>query len=288
VEPLLDQFGVLSQLSEAVGERHTGMWIEWAGPRRFEPFGGDAAGPWQGFQVWRADFDAILLERARGLGVLVNQGCRVTGVLRQDGVLRGVRTSAGPIVARMVVDATGAARWLCRALGIASPAHSPRLFARYGYVQGSCPARDTAPLLVGDETGWTWSARVKAGRYQWTRLRFGSRARGGAPDDLRDLDPFGPERGADVTWRLAERTAGPGWFLVGDAAALLDPASSHGVLRALLSGITAGSLIAAILGGKAPAEETAKVYHDWIAGSFATDAARLQAFYRELGARGFA
>ena len=42
------------------------------------------------------------------------------------------------------------------------------------------------------------------------------------------------------TWRMAERMAGAGWFIVGDAAATLDPTSSHGVLKALLSGMTAG------------------------------------------------
>ena len=100
--------------------------------------------------------------------------------------------------------------------------------------------------------------------------------------------PLGPERGADVTWRMAERTAGAGWFMVGDAAATLDPTSSHGVLKALLSGMTAGHLIAASLTGKAPADEIAAAYHDWVAGWFATDAARLHAFYRDIGAAGFA
>jgi flavin-dependent dehydrogenase len=84
------------------------------------------------------------------------------------------------------------------------------------------------------------------------------------PDELRGLTPLGPERGADVTWRMAERTAGRGWFLVGDAAATLDPTSSHGVLKALLSGLAAGHLIVASLTGKAPADEIATAYHDWV------------------------
>ena len=64
VEPLLAQLGVADRLEQVVGARHRGIWIEWNGARRFEPFGGDASGPWAGFQVWRQDFDALLI-RAR-------------------------------------------------------------------------------------------------------------------------------------------------------------------------------------------------------------------------------
>lgn len=41
---------------------------------------------------------------------------------------------------------------------------------------------------------------------------------------------------------MARAVAGPGWFLAGDAAAVLDPASSHGVLRAVLTGFRAGQV----------------------------------------------
>ena len=288
VEPLLTQLGVAARLPEVVGARHDGLWIEWGGPRRFEAFGSDAAGPWQGLQVWRADFDALLLDRARSLGVVVRERCTVAGVLEHGSAPGGVMTSTGPVTAQIVVDATGASRWLGRTIGVASLARSPRLVARYGYVEGSCPARDAAPLLVGNASGWTWSARVRPQTYQWTSVRFGERAVGEVPDELRGLAALGPERGADVTWRLAERTAEAGWFMVGDSSATLDPTSSHGVLKALLSGMTAAHLIAAIIAKKAPADEIAAAYHDWVAGWFATDAARLRDFYKNIGATCFA
>jgi flavin-dependent dehydrogenase len=292
VEPLLAQLGVADRLPEVVGARHEGLWIEWGGPRRFEAFGGDTAGPWQGLQVWRADFDALMLDRARSLGVIVREHCAVTGVLEQDTMrgtsIGGVMTSIGPVTAQIVVDATGASRWLGRSIGIASPARSPRLVARYGYVEGSCPARDKAPLLVGNASGWTWSARVRPRTYQWTSVRFGERAIGEVPDELRGLATLGPERGADVTWRMAKRTAEASWFMVGDASASLDPTSSHGVLKALLSGMTAAHLIAASITRKAPADEIAAAYNDWVATWFAADAERLRAFYKNIGAAGFA
>lgn len=283
VEPLLAQLGVGDRLAPSIGVRHPGIWIEWGGPRRFEAFGEDAGNPWQGLQVWRADFDALLLDRARDLGVEVRAGCAASAPLLRDGKVSGVMAPDGEISAGLVIDATGASRWLGRALGIANPPRSPQLVARYGYVEGSCPARDDAPLLVGDASGWTWTARVRPRIYQWTRVRFGrTDAGGGPPDELAGLAPHGPVRGADVTWRVADRTAGPGWFMVGDAAAILDPTSSHGVLKGLMTGMMAAHLGAACLRGKAPPDESAAAYHDWISRWFATDARQLQTFYGKL------
>lgn len=285
VEPLLVQLGMGDRLAAATSVRHGGIWIEWGGPRRFEAFGEDAGNPWQGLQVWRADFDALLLDRARELGVAVRAGCAAAAPLLRDGAVSGIVGTDGEISAGLVVDATGAARWLGRALGIASPPRSPRLVARYGYVEGSCPVRDDAPLLVGDASGWTWTARVRPRIYQWTRVRFGRTDAGsGPPGELAGLTQVGPVRGADVTWRVADRTAGPGWFMVGDAAATLDPTSSHGVLKGLMTGMMAAHLGAASLRGDAPPDESAAAYHEWISRWFAADARQLRTFYGKLAA----
>lgn len=286
IEPLLAQLGVADRLADVVGARHAGIFIEWGGPRRFEPFGADAGGAWTGFQVWRQDFDALLLERARETGVAVRRPVPVTG-LSAGGALR---SADGILYARIVIDATGRARWLGRALGIASTPRSPRLVARYGYARGHCPARDAAPALVADRHGWTWTAMVRPDTYQWTRLAFnGHRPKPDwMPDEFAGLTPLGPSRGADVTWRLAETVARPGWFMVGDAAAMLDPTSSRGVLRAIASGIMAAHLAAAVIRGAAPADRTAAAYRNWLSGWFDTDAARLSQFYRDLHAPGFA
>lgn len=285
VEPLLAQLGVADRLADVVGARHPGLWIEWGGPRRFEAFGEDSSGPWRGFQAWRADFDALLLTRARELGAEVRQPCAIGALIEQNADRSIVETSQGPVAARMVIDATGRTRWLGRALGIASPPRSLPLYARYGYAKGACSSRDEAPALVADEAGWTWTAMLRPGLYQWTRLAFdGTQADADwLPEEFRGLNPRGASRGADVTWRLAERVAGPGWFMVGDAAALLDPASSHGVLRAIMSGMMAAHLGEAVLRGNAPADESAAVYSRWLADWFDADATALARFYAELG-----
>jgi flavin-dependent dehydrogenase len=285
VEPLLKQLGMADRLRSVVGARHDGIWIEWGGPPRFAPFGSDESGPWSGFQVWRADFDALLLARARELGVDVRQPATAGGLVQSGGVM----TDFGTVSSRMVVDASGRSRWLGRLLGVSSPARSPRLHARYGYAEGMCPSRDSAPALVGNASGWTWTARVRPGTYQWTRLCLDGPPDGDwVPQEFRGLRATARPRGADVTWRMATETARPGWFMVGDCAATLDPTSSHGVLKALMSGMMAGHLIAAVLDGNAPEEEAATAYHAWIAEWFRTDAERLTSFYRDLGIAGFA
>ncbi|GAB7189040.1 hypothetical protein ATKI12_8871 [Kitasatospora sp. Ki12] len=202
--------------------------------------------------------------------------------------LRGAATA---LRTRTVIDATGRARWLSRALGLTAPPRSPRLLVRYGYAAGSCPRRDAAPAIVADGTGWTWTARVAPGRYQWMRLDFVPRqARppyAGSPQEFAGLRPHGRAGAADVSWRLCPGPAGPGWFVVGDAGVLLDPASSHGVLRALLSGWTAGSLTAALAARALDADRAAALYGSWLHEGAERDMAHLASRYAELGARGF-
>ncbi|MDQ3974699.1 MAG: hypothetical protein M3276_10310, partial [Actinomycetota bacterium] len=76
--------------------------------------------------------------------------------------------------------------------------------------------------------------------------------------------------------------AGPGYFLAGDAAAVLDPACSHGVLRALLSGMYAAHLIARV--GADPSRQgvAASAYRTWMRRWFHHDAAALRKMYATL------
>lgn len=280
-EPLLARLGVWREVSAAGFLRHEGHWVSWAGPARFEPFGRDAEGPWRGLQVWRAEFDAILLARARALGVDVRQPCRVSKPLVEGGRVAGVLTPEGAFRAPFVVDAAGGRRWLTRELGLPVVETSPRLVATYGYVKGECAARDAAPALSADRRGWTWTARVRPGVYAWTRLDLAGRKAEAdwLPPELRGLEPLGPARAADVTWRVAAPTAGPGYFLVGDAASVLDPASSHGVLKAIMSGMTAARLIVTAANRRADETQNAQGYDRWLRDWFVRDTERLRGLY---------
>lgn len=283
IEPLLGQFGLAGRLGTVVGARHPGVWITWNGSARFEPFGSDAGGAWRGFQVRRTALHGLLLARAAELGAEIRQPARVTGANRSPDGFWDVETDAGGLRCRMLVDASGDARWLDRRLSGPLTPRSPRLLARFGHAEGSCPARDEAPALESLPDGWLWTARVGPDRYAWVRLAVGSEPGRETPAAFAALRPSGPSRGADVTWHLAERPAGPGWFLVGDAAARLDPLSSHGVLKAIMSGMMAAHFAAAILQEGAAPEAAEAQYRSWLHGWFEADAERLAGFYRQLG-----
>lgn len=284
VEPLLRQLGVWQEVVAAGFLRHAGHWVEWDGQPRFEPFGADEAGPWRGIQAWRADFDRILLQRAREVGVVVRQPCRARQPLVEAGRVAGVVTSeasAGVLRAAFVVDAGGSRHWLARQLGLTIQPRSRRLISWYGYVEGKCPVRDEAPAIVADAGGWTWTARMQPQIYAWTRLALNAAINAApcVPDELQGLQTRGRKRSADVTWRIATPLAGPGYFLVGDAAFVLDPAASHGVLKALMSGMLAAHYIAQVLQQGGDETQVASEFSRWLNQWFEHDVRRLRELY---------
>ena len=278
IEPLLGQLGIHSEL---VCLRHLGHWVQWDGAARFVEFGGDGAGPWRGFQIERAVLDAQLLDRAGALGVQIIQPCASPTIIQAGNRVAGVTLGAERCLAACVVDASGGHGWLRRQLPIQWQAFSPRLIARYGYCQGEFePGYDT-PRLNAVKDGWQWIARVDTHLLHWTTLNFdSSSAPTGAPDTLKHLTPVGPIRGADVSWRLSDAPMGPGYIQVGDAAAILDPASSHGVLKALMSGMQAAQAIADCHAWPGGEHVVYQHFNTWLHNQFQADVDALRQFYR--------
>jgi flavin-dependent dehydrogenase len=303
VEPILEKLGVWDAVQEAGFSRHAGHYVEWFGERRFEAFGSDASGDWLGFQAWRADFDAILLNQARVAGVRVVQPCRALRPIADSNRVAGVETHQGLLKATFTIDATGSGRWLERHLQLGANYLTPRLIARYGYANGECPTRDEAPLIVADAEGWTWTARVRPNLYQWTKLALTEKsneksnekliAKDWLPSEFVGMKPVGSVKSADATWRIVRDTAGPGYFIVGDAAAVLDPASSHGILKALMSGMMAAHLIVKsielgvkqasaverVAGATQMEAHCIETYRKWLESWFSDDANRLKELY---------
>ncbi len=281
-ESVLERLGVGGRARAAGFLRHDGIWVGRRGSLRFQPYGSDASGPWRGFQAWRADLDGLLLERACALGAEVLQPCRVLEPRVEGGRLTGLRTTGGEIRARFVVDAAGSQHWLARRLGLSLRRRSPRLIARYGYVRGEYATLREAPVFLSDRRGWTWMARVRPDLYQWTRLNLIGSPPPPAwlPQELHGLQASA-SAGADVAWRALDVPAGPGYYAVGDAAAVVDPASSHGVLRGLFSGLLAGRLIADTCLDHHDQDRGASAYRAWALDWFEGDVARLVALYRD-------
>ncbi|MCC2655941.1 MAG: hypothetical protein K0Q76_1049 [Panacagrimonas sp.] len=286
VEPLLRELGVAEGLHAATRARFAGVWIAWNEAPRFEAFGSDDDGTrWRGFQVSRARLDEALRARAGELGAEVVLGTGAESF--DDGVVR--LGDGREWRAAMLIDASGPARWLSRRLALSERVRSPRQAVRYGYVHGHCAARADAPALVGDRRGWTWSARVADDLYQWARLEFDAAARpqDERPAELAALECVGAARGADATWRVVEPAAGPGWLIAGDAAATLDPTSSKGVLKALLSGTMAGRTAVAIVQRGGDAARGASAYRRWIEDGFENEVATMAPMYARLGVEGY-
>lgn len=283
VEPVLRQLGVAEQVAAASSIRHDAISVHWAGEATVTHFGGDESGRWHGYQVSRADLDAILLARARQLGVDVIQPAMAKTPIMDGHRVVGVETSAGPYSARFVIDAAGGVGWLRRRLGLALDVASPPLRAHYGYSAGSVSSN--LPQLVGDERGWTWMTPIGPQTVHWARLTFaGSGIVKEPPAALAGRPSIGRTRCADVTWRLVAESAGAGYFLVGEAAAVLDPAASHGVLRALMSGTLAAHLAWGIVSGILPEGAAIEHYRTWTASWFHDDARRLSGLYQQLHA----
>ncbi len=140
-------------------------------------------------------------------------------------------------------------------------------------------------MIASDASGWTWMARVRPNVYQWVRLPLqGTRP----PNDWRPvefagLEPMRQRRGIDVSSTIANPTAGPGYFLTGDAASIVDPLSSHGILKAVMSGMNAAHHSAAVLRRGVCPEAVENAYHLWLMRWFRHDLSHLCDFYRLIG-----
>ncbi|MEH1835377.1 MAG: tryptophan 7-halogenase [Nostoc sp.] len=289
VEPLLKQLGVLEPVLAAGFLRHQGNWVQWSAGREFVPFGSDDSGTWLGFQAWRADFDTILLNQARALGVEIIQPCHACRLLIDECRVIGVETSQGTFQAVKIIDAAGDHHWLAQQLGLEISYHSPRLISYYGYVTGECPARDHAPAIVADSCGWTWTAKVRAQLYQWTHLSFREHKipKDWLPNELQGLKIYQPMRAANVSWRIVSQPAGCGYFIIGDAAMVLDPTSSHGVLKAIMSGIWVSHSIASELLGNFTEQQAIDQYCLWIHNWFRHDVKNLSSLIAKLHSPSF-
>ena len=303
IEPLLLQLGLTSQwLNEFT--RFTGHWQEACGKRQFQPFGCDAAGPWQGFHIPRATLDQKLLGVAAELGATILQPCKASAIKKLGERYCISTVPQGEWVADIVIDASGASHWLSRQLNHAVTPYSQPLYARYGYVEKS--AIDFLdPCFNASANRWLWLAGINAEQLHWTQLTFnGSPAdlqliendnalHGDAektlhrplkkpPAELAHAKAIGPIRGADVTWRKAEYCSQGNFFKVGDAGFVLDPASSHGVLKALMSGIFAAHVSCQRLNGNLSVMQAQDCYQAWIDDHFNHDKQALSDFYSSL------
>jgi flavin-dependent dehydrogenase len=281
---LFHQLGVEQHVLRANFLRLPGYWISWDRETAFQRFGTDRHGDWAGYQAWRPTLDTILLRRAKELGARVLHPCRAIRPILESGRVAGVHTTLGPLHSDFLIDSSGGSQWLPRQLALEPSLASPRLIAFYGYTAAGVDDPYSMPSLVAEGHHWTWTSRVRLDLHHWCQLSFDGTtlAHPSTPEALSHLVPVGPVRGADVTWRCLRQCAGNGFFMAGDSATALDPVSSHGVLRAVMSGMMTAHAVDAILRGRISEKCAAEEYRHWLLTSFYADVHQLRELYAKL------
>jgi flavin-dependent dehydrogenase len=222
----------------------------------------------QTYQVCREEFDRILLERAREVGVDVREACNVIGcefaadaaildvASRVDAAMRRVRV-------RALVDATGRGGLIARKFNLRT--EEPRLanvaiYSHYTNVPRlKGPRPDDIRLIARDDAGWFWlipiskeltSVGVVLPKVLYRRLASGSpeETLNSTIADTPMVDELMREARREWPVRVerdfsysASAYAGDRWILAGDAGSFLDPVFSTGVSIAMESGIEAAA-----------------------------------------------
>jgi flavin-dependent dehydrogenase len=275
-ELLFRRLGVDHAINEAAAIRHDGHWVQRPRSLRFVRFGRDRNGTWLGYQIRRNALQQILINRAKEVGVLVRQTRALHPLSRGQAIL-GIEAANEVVMSRFVIDASGSSHWLARARGDLIKRASPQLIAWYGWARSRKASDFVRPVFTTNVAEWSWIAQVDEGLCAWVRVNFGlERAeRLRPPSQLVSFKQLTRERGADVTWRIVARRGGDGFLYVGDAGAVLDPSSSHGVVRALLTGIVAAQhAVRVIRLGECDRAEAAK-FERWTRAMFLRDAQAL-------------
>src|SRR6059058_3995545 len=238
----------------------TGRYVDFANAR-------EVTTP-QTYQVCRQEFDRILLERAREVGVDVREACNVTACeFTPDAAILDVAsrgdTAAARVRVRALVDATGRGGLIARKFNLRT--EEPRLaniaiFSHYtGVPRLKGPRPDDIRLIARSDAGWFWlipiskelmSVGVVLPKLLYRRLANGSaeqtlnRAISDTPivaEFMREARREWPVRVEKDFSYSASTYAGHRWILAGDAGSFLDPVFSTGVSIAMESGIEAAA-----------------------------------------------
>lgn len=217
----------------------------------------------QTWQVWRAEFDQMLLDNAVKKGVELRQFVSVRDVLMDGSRVVGVRADTKDgvkgeeIRAKVVIDASGRDSLLSRKFGWKDRDPDLNKIAVWSYFEGAMrdPGLDEGATTVAyvPQKGWFW--------YIPLHSNIVSVGVVGEPGylyrDTRDPDTIFHREAAACAWirdhisvgkqvqpvRVtgeysyhSKRIGGDGFCLVGDAFAFLDPLFSTGVFLGLKSG----------------------------------------------------
>jgi flavin-dependent dehydrogenase len=269
--PLFERLGVLDQV-RAMGVFKPGADFEADNERGYNTFAFERAigtSPPHAYQVWRQDLDEMLFEHARAAGADAREGHEAIAV-EQPGPRRSVvevRAGDGAayrITARYVVDATGRDTFLAskKRLRRKNPQHQSA--AVFGHFRGAepRPGPDAGNISIYRfEHGWMWMIPLPQGvmsigavcRPDYLKQRKGRtvdflletlRRNAGLSKRIEHAELIGDEVRVTGNYSYdSTRMGGPGWVMVGDAFAFLDPVFSSGVYLAMSGAERAAQMV---------------------------------------------
>jgi flavin-dependent dehydrogenase len=228
------------------------------------------------FNIERSLFDAMLLREAARAGAEVRQGVAVKQILSlADGDVR-VQTDSGEVRGRYLLDASGQGAVASRHLGTRRTADEPHLrkvayFNHFENVSRADGPKGGNPLIAMMDEGWFWLIPITETRTSIgmvldaeTAKRIG-REQNISPDRML---AWGIDRSPAILRRLQNATrpetnnvaadfsyrcrpyAGAGYFLVGDAAAFMDPIFSTGIFVGTHGAMACAKFVDDILDGR--------------------------------------
>lgn len=285
MEPLFHQLGVLDEV-KIHSLRHKGhQMIDSCGNCHFIPFGDDAAGPWEGFQIKRSKLDNILLEQVSKLGVTIHQPCTVNSFIEKNSKIIGVISDKGEHRSKFIIDASGMNQFSYKRKHIEFDKNATRMMAYYAYHDFNSDQTLNSLGFKFTKKGWSWTAKVEENLLHWTQLCIadGKQEHPLAPDLYKDYKMIGKIMCSNVTWRCLKNNKATNLFPVGDAALLIDPSSSHGVLRAVMTGIMAADRIDKVLSSICLQDEAQSNYINWVREWYDADTKVLRQAYKNAG-----
>lgn len=259
---ILENMGALEAIDSAGARKIPGMKIVAPDGSEFTGCFGDVLGftPFRttGIGLRRLTFDAILVERARQVGVEVIEDTYVTDVLRDThGRVVGVQVqdrtgTCHDMQAAIVVGADGLRSRVAHRIGATHQLHTPRRIAIVAHYRGVRDITAVGEMHV-ERDGYVGLADVGGGITNVAVVVPASEARAVAANKSDFLDAWlqvHPELG--IRFSDAERITPPlvtgpfgsrvqsawvaGAVLVGDAADFLDPFTGEGIYAALRGG----------------------------------------------------
>lgn len=270
--PLLEALGVADEVRAIGMEKWGAEFVSpWHAHRQEFQFA-DAMNKDQpmAYQVKRAEFDHILIRNAAREGVEVIEGCKVRAVdFQPDGQAAVVRAthddgSEASWQARFVVDASGRDTFLANRFQIKhrNPRHnSSALYAHFAGArrhEGRAEGNITIfwfdhgwfwfiPLSDGltsvGATVWPYYMKTRAGRSLKQFLLDTIALCPALVERLKDAEIVTEAEATGNFSYVSERNHGPGYLMLGDAYAFIDPVFSSGVMLAMNSGFEGAKAI---------------------------------------------